>query len=183
MHYISEHKYRTGCMASEETDLLFMVLRSAGRFWSWLQARLSRTKLMSRAKLVGMSVRWLLDTSWRLKKKRKRKRLEIELFKMSHEYDYCKVNYWQNIKMRWLTSSGSTWQECEWKKQFSHDWGITQDLVFLTIFGKPRAKLGFKQGNRKPKTHHVLTETDNLHKSLEHAQSSVTLDIEGFSQQ
>lgn len=55
----------------------------------------------------------------------------------------------------------------EKKEQVSHDWEITRDLIFLNIFSKPRAKLGFKQQN---KAHRVIA--DNLWKSLGYSQSS-----------
>lgn len=56
---------------------------------------------------------------------------------------------------------------CEKKKQVSHDREITRDSIFLKIFSKPRAKLGFKQQN---KAHHAIA--DNLCKSLGYSQSS-----------
>lgn len=139
-----------------------MALRSAGSSLSWLQARLSRTKFTSRAKLVGMAVSWLLDTSCRLKQREGDEKC-FRCLKHPRSAASAKLISGRAVKL-------DGWQLAQvWeKKQLPQDWQITGDFSF------PKRC----QTKNKLKTNPTMQQLP-LEQSLEYSPSFAT-EHEGF---
>lgn len=143
-----------------------MALRSAGSSLSWLQARLSRTKFTRRAKLVGMAVSWLLDTSCRLKQREGDEKC-FRCLKHPRSAASAKLISGRAVKL-------DGWQLAQvWeKKQLPQDWQIIGDFSFPKIC----------QTKNKLKTNPTMRQLTS-EQSLEYLPSSATESRGIFSQQ